>query len=175
VPMSSDAITSTAISVLAARTPVHWREAERLTGELIDWLASTVGLDARAHQHDSNPELDSLPEFYREPYGRMLLGFLDGVASGTTGVRMMGPGTAELRRVWVTPVARGNRLAPALLSGGIEAARSLGAERICLETASGHMDKAIAMYTRAGFRPIAPYSSLPETLPNILTLGLELG
>jgi GNAT superfamily N-acetyltransferase len=171
---ASHASTTPAIRVSAARTVSDWRDAARLTGELVAWLQDPVGLDVHQHQHDSNEELGALAEFYREPNGRMLLGFLDGVARGTTGVHMMDADTAELRRVWVTPSARGNSLAPALLHAGIECARSMGAKRIWLETARGHMDKAIAMYTRAGFREIAPYSDLPKVLPSVITLGLEL-
>jgi GNAT superfamily N-acetyltransferase len=84
----------------------------------------------------------------------------------------MSSGTAELRRVWVAPEARGFGLASALLRAGIDVASGLGADMIVLETVRGPMDTAIGMYTRAGFRPIQPYSALGATLPNALTLGL---
>lgn len=166
--------TRPAIRVAPAVTEFEWAEARRLTGELIDWLADEVGLDARAHQHDSNEELDSMHDFYRPPAGRFLVGYVEGAAAGTSGVHLMSPETAELRRVWVTPGARGAGLASALLETAIGTARQLGARRLWLETAAGYMDTAIAMYRRAGFRDIPPYSSLPQTIPNILTLGLEL-
>jgi hypothetical protein len=44
---------------------------------------------------------------------------------------------------------------------------------VVLETVMGPMDTAIGMYTRAGFRPIQPYSPLGATPPNALTLGLK--
>jgi GNAT superfamily N-acetyltransferase len=152
----------------------EWADAERLVGEHVDWLASALNLSARASQHDSNEELDSLASFYREPAGRFLVGSVNGVASGITGVYMMEPDTAELRRVWVTPAARGHGLAPAMLQAAIDTAKDLGARRIWLETARGHMDTAIAMYTRAGFREIPDYSSLREAVPSLVCLGLEL-
>ena len=171
---SRPASTRPAIRVSPPASESEWLDARRLTGELIAWLAEAVALDARTHQHDSNEELDSLRDFYQPPAGRFLVGYVGGVPAGTSGIYMMTPDTAELRRVWVTPGARGNGLAPALLEAAIATARELGARRIWLETAAGHMDTAIAMYRRAGFREVAPYSSLPETIPNILTLGLEL-
>jgi ribosomal protein S18 acetylase RimI-like enzyme len=141
---------------------------------MIAWLSNAVGIDVRSQQHDSDAELDSLSTFYLPPAGVLLLGYVDDTACGTTGVAMLGPETAELRRVWVSPRWRGHGLASRLLQGGIEAARQLGARSLVLETAAGHMDPAIGMYRRAGFRPVSPYSSLPETAPGILTLGLSL-
>jgi GNAT superfamily N-acetyltransferase len=151
-----------------------WADAERLVGEHIAWLAPALGLDARSDQHDSEDELASFEGFYSEPAGRFLIGYLDGIASGIIGVHMMHKDTAELRRVWVTPLARGHGLAPVLLQVAIDAAKELGASRIWLETASGYMDTAIAMYTRAGFRPIPDYSSLRRAVPTLVSLGLDL-
>jgi GNAT superfamily N-acetyltransferase len=102
------------------------------------------------------------------------VGLVGGEPSGTAGVHLMDPETAELRRVWITPAARGNRLAPVMLQSAIDTARSLGARRMWLETASGHMDKAISIYRRAGFEPIPHYTSLPEALPGVVSLGLAL-
>jgi ribosomal protein S18 acetylase RimI-like enzyme len=102
------------------------------------------------------------------------LGYVGGRACGTTGVSRLASGQAELRRVWVSPGWRGHGLASQLLSEAIAAARRLGARSIVLETAAAHMDTAIGMYERAGFGPVVPYSSLPETAPGILTLGLAL-
>ena len=171
---STDTSGRAEVRVAPATTDDDWAHAKRLTGELVRWLAETLALDARVHQHDSNAELDSLATFYTPPRGEMLLGYVGGMPCGTSGVFMMDGSTAELRRVWITPAARGHRLAPVLLRTAIESARRMGARRMWLETAEGHMDKAIAMYRRAGFRPVPAYSSLPDSIPNILTLGLEL-
>jgi GNAT superfamily N-acetyltransferase len=168
------ATTPLEIRVAAARAPSDWSDARRLVGQLVDWLGATLALDVRRDQHDSDHELECLEEFYREPTGRMLVGFLEGRACGTSGVHLMSPTTAELRRVWVTPDARGHGLASRLLEAAIDAARSLGAETLWLETVSGPMDTAIGMYRRAGFQPIRPYSRLGETLPDALSLGLTL-
>ena len=153
---------------------VDWADAGRLVGEHIAWLEEVVHLDAAASQHDSTDELASLEAFYHEPEGRFLLGYLNGVASGIMGVHMMDGGTAELRRVWVTPPARGHGLAPVMLQAAIDAAKDLGARRIWLETASGYMDAAIAMYKRAGFREIPDYTDLREAVPTLVVLGLDL-
>ena len=151
-----------------------WADARRLIGEHIAWLATALNLDARVDQHDSRDELDALDVFYREPAGRFLIGYVNGVAGGIMGVHMMDEETAELRRVWVTPSARGNGLAPVMLQAALDTARDLGAHRIWLETAAGQMDTAIAMYTRAGFKPVPDYSNLRKAVPNLIVLGLGL-
>ena len=162
------------VNVAVARTPDDWEHAQRLVGELVSWLATTVGFDARAQQHDSNEELDDLADFYALPGGQLLLGSVGGIPCGTTGVHLMSATTAELRRVWVTPQSRGNGLAPQLLTTGIEMARTLGANEVWLETVSGPMDTAIAMYKRSGFVTIPHYSSLHSSVPDVLSLGLKL-
>lgn len=163
-----------AVRVAPAHTITEWTDGKRLVRELVAWLAAEAGLDARAHQHDSNEELDDLPGFYRFPAGMLLVGYLGDEAVGTTGVHLMAPGVAELRRVWVTPTARGNRVAAELLASGIAGAKALGAERVWLESRRGPMDTAIGMYRRAGFEPIPPYTSLSENFPGWLSLGLVL-
>ena len=172
--MPADTFARPGIHIAPAQTAAEWAAARSLLAEMITWLADAVTLDVRAHQHDSNEELDGLESFYSLPDGQLLLGSLGGRPAGTTGVRRLDAETAELRRVWVTPVARGNALAPALVQAGIDAARGMGARRLWLETARGSMDKAISIYTAFGFREIPAYSSLPENFPQVITLGLEL-
>jgi GNAT superfamily N-acetyltransferase len=164
----------TRVGVAPVTTPEAWQHARRLISEHVDWLVDVLEMDILAYQHDSQEEIDSLETFYAPPEGRFLLGYVDDVPSGISGVHRMDRDTAELRRVWITPATRGNRLAPALLAAGIETARELGARSLWLETVGGHMDKAIGIYTRAGFRPIPHYSDLHESLPNVVSLGLDL-
>ena len=166
--------TRSTIRVGFARTDSEWADAGRLVGELVDWLARVVQLDAQASQHDSTEELSSLRDFYSTPAGSMVLGYVNGIAAGTSGVHMMDAETAELRRVWVTPSARGAGIAPLMLESALQAARELGARRVWLETAADHMQKAITMYTRAGFRPISDYSDLRSAVPSAISLGLDL-
>jgi GNAT superfamily N-acetyltransferase len=162
------------LRVAAASTSSDWAAARILVAQLVEWLESTLDLDVRHEEHDSDDELDRLELFYAEPRGRLLLGFVDGQPCGTTGVHVMSPDTAELRRVWVSTEARGNGLASRLLRAGVQTASNMGAEVVVLETVTGPMDTAIGMDTRAGFCPILPYSRLGATLSNALSLGLRL-
>ena len=77
------------------------------------------------------------------------------------GVRDLGGGTAEIKRMWVHPDARGTGLGGRLL-GELEAlARRLGHDRVRLDT-NGTLVEAIALYDRAGYRRIERYNDNPH-------------
>jgi GNAT superfamily N-acetyltransferase len=72
----------------------------------------------------------------------------------------------EMKRVYVTPSARGNGVAAALLAAADEAAAELGAARIVLQTGD-RQPGAVRMYRRAGYLPIPvfpPYQRLAFSL-----------
>jgi putative acetyltransferase len=54
--------------------------------------------------------------------------------------------------MYLAPAARGHGVGKRLLDRALAFARGLGFRRVELETASV-LERAIAMYTRAGFRP----------------------
>ena len=62
-------------------------------------------------------------------------------------------GTCELRKMYFLPELRGLGLGRVLLDRCIEGARAAGFARMYLETLTG-MDRAKALYERAGFTPI---------------------
>lgn len=61
---------------------------------------------------------------------------------------------ADLRRIMVSPAARGNRHAGALISAGVAWATDCGASRVLLEVGAGNL-AARSCYERAGFRAIS--------------------
>jgi GNAT superfamily N-acetyltransferase len=79
-----------------------------------------------------------------------------GVSVGCGALRTLGPGIAELKRMFVRPPHRGRALGRALLSGLEEAARADGIRVMRLETAS-LLIEAIALYHSAGYRDIPQY------------------
>ena len=66
----------------------------------------------------------------------------------------------EVKRMWVDPEWRGCGLGVRLLVALEEEARRLGYREIYLDT-NGTLTEAIAMYGRAGYRPIERYNSNP--------------
>lgn len=83
-----------------------------------------------------------------------------GRAAGCAGVRLIAPGTAELKRVWVRPEARRHGLGAALLEAAERAAADLGATAVRLDTRSDLVE-ARRLYARHGYTEIPRYHDDP--------------
>lgn len=70
---------------------------------------------------------------------------------GTDGLYPVDAQTAELRKIYLAPHARGKGLGSAILKRTIAQARNLGFKAVTLETASV-LKEAVLLYTRAGFQ-----------------------
>lgn len=79
-----------------------------------------------------------------------------GTAVGCGGLRLLGPGSGEVKRMYVEPAVRGTGVAAALLRALEDHARQLGITRLLLETGTGQPD-AIRFYRREGYEPIEAY------------------
>jgi GNAT superfamily N-acetyltransferase len=91
------------------------------------------------------------------PTGRLLVGRYGGEPAGCAGVRLLGPDTAELTRVFVYERLRGKGRAPLLVAAAEEAARVLGARRLILDT-RGDLVEARALYARLGYTETGPHN-----------------
>jgi putative acetyltransferase len=90
-----------------------------------------------------------------DPAVRFQLAELDGRPVGCCAIQPV-PGGAELKRMYVTPQARGRGVARRLLAKAENLATALGHPKIRLETGI-HQPEAIALYTRASYTPIPAY------------------
>lgn len=162
------------VEVVTPSTPEEWSAAREIVAELFAWLAAQAGVQMTTAQEDAAEELDDLARCYSEGNGRFFVAKLDGEAVGTTGVKVIEPGVAEIKRVYVRPAARGYSLASLLMDWALEAARELGAERVVLETAPGFMQTAVAMYHSYGFRETAHYSDLATHVTGLASMELSL-
>ncbi|MFJ4879430.1 GNAT family N-acetyltransferase [Streptomyces sp. NPDC088745] len=90
----------------------------------------------------------------------------DGTAVGCGGLRDIGAGTGEVKRMYVTPDQRGAGVAPLVLAALEDWARARGWTRLRLETGLAQPD-AVRFYTRRGYRRIpnfGPYEGLSTSL-----------
>jgi GNAT superfamily N-acetyltransferase len=96
----------------------------------------------------------------RPPGGAFVVLRSEKSAIGCGGVQRIDEETGEIKRMWIHPEWRGLGLGVRLL-GRLEAiAAELGRSRVVLDT-NESLVEAVAMYERAGYRPIARYNDNP--------------
>jgi GNAT superfamily N-acetyltransferase len=101
------------------------------------------------------------PDDFAPPAGVFLVGYDDdGAPVCGGGVKRLGPGLAEIKRMYVVPSARGRGLARVLLAALEDAARNLGYARVRLDTGP-KQPHAEALYRSAGYAEIADYNGNP--------------
>lgn len=118
-------------------------------------------------------ELAGLPGKYAPPAGALLIARApSGEAIGCVAMRPIeGERTCEMKRLYVTPAARGMGLGAALVRAIVERARGAGYEEMRLDTLPT-MQAARAMYAHAGFLEIDAY--YPTPVEGTIFLALPL-
>ncbi|TVL90325.1 GNAT family N-acetyltransferase [Streptomyces sp. SAJ15] len=82
----------------------------------------------------------------------------DGVAVGCGGLRDLGAGVGEVKRMYVEPDRRGSHAATLILRALEDWARSQGWTRLRLETGDRQPD-AVRFYTRSGYERIPNFGA----------------
>ena len=130
-------------------------EAQACIGSYLDELDARfeTGFDA-ARSVSANPH-ELVP-----PQGVFLLAWLDGAAIGCGGLKVLGEGTGEIKRMWVASEARGLGVAQRLLDALEGHARALSLLCVRLDT-NRTLVEARALYARNGYREIPAYNDNP--------------
>ena len=172
-----------ATSLLTSLGP---RQRERLTGAMAEVerlmraaavnieAADPAGSDARACIDAYLRELDERfetgfdasvgpsadPQELVPPSGVLLLARLDDAALACGALKVIGPGIGEIKRMWVSPNARGLGIAQRLLDALEAQARDMRLATLRLDT-NRTLTEARALYARNGYREIARYNDNP--------------
>lgn len=141
--------------VRPSTTQRDWHEAAALLGDLAMWIEVAAGIDMASVQPAFVEELRDLARVYGRPGSAFLVADDGLILCGTAAVRRDADGSAELKRVYVRPSARGRGIAAQLIDRAIEVAGASGATTLWLETLPGLMDTAIALYRSRGFVEVA--------------------
>ena len=155
------------IEFIQAESPAEISEVRELFMEYSEWL----GLDLCFQNFEQ--ELAELPGRYALPDGRLLLAVSEGQVAGCVGLRRIGDGVCEMKRLYVRPSFRGLGLGRALAVHLIKEARALNYSQMRLDTLPAQMGEAIGMYRSLGFREIEPYYHNPVEGALFLELTLK--
>ena len=137
--------------------------------ELFRAYAAEIGIDLGFQGFDE--ELAELPGCYAAPRGCILLA-MDGERTvGCVALRPLEEGVCELKRMYVRPEYRGQKLAGALANEVITRAAALGYTLMRLDTLAA-MTAARRLYEGFGFRVTEPYYNNP--LPDVVYYELRL-
>jgi ribosomal protein S18 acetylase RimI-like enzyme len=131
---------------------------ERPASELLAAMRTElVGAYEDASRLDSPP---LLPAELRAPVGAYLIGYEGTEAVAGGGLRRLGDGLAEIKRMYVRPESRSRGVAAQLLRTLEEAARALGYVSVRLDTGPKQVT-AQRLYRGAGYVEIEPYNDNP--------------
>ena len=98
----------------------------------------------------TDDELHALPASYADRGGAFWIARRDGKLVGTCGMYPLSASTIELRKMYLSPAARGTGLGKQLLDTAIEWARQQRATHVVLDTME-KMTRAIQFYEAHGF------------------------
>jgi putative acetyltransferase len=117
---------------------------------------------------DFEDELAALPGYYD---ALLVARDDDGELIGSSAVKRLPDGTAELKRLYVRPAARGTGLGKKLAAAAVERARELGYTTMRLDTLP-RMETARRIYAALGFEPCEPFVDNP--IPGVVFFELSL-
>ena len=159
------------LPIRAASTPTDFAQARELFEEYAAWLAIDLCFQGFAE------ELATLPGAYAPPRGMLMLAGPSVAALGCIALRPLAEtgaasgATAEVKRLYVRPAARGTGLGMRLVQTVIDSARTLGYRELKLDTLA-RMAEAHSLYANMGFLECAPYYHNP--IPGVVYMSLVL-
>ena len=152
--------------IIHAQTEDHYRWARELFEQYSDALGFDLEFQGFSH------ELATLPGAYAPPKGCILLAEKEEEIVGCVALRPLEKLICEMKRLYVVPGYREQKIGRALAEAIIDEARTCGYERMRLDTIES-MTAAQALYRSLGFRPIKPYRYNPLNNPSYFELNLR--
>jgi len=116
-------------------------------------------------------ELESLPEPYSPPNGKLFLAYVGNEPAGCVGIRKLDPRICEMKRLFAAPHFRGKGVGRHLVENAMTEARDLGYRKMRLDTVPPLAD-AIHLYQSIGFRPIERYND--NSYPGAMFMEIDL-
>ena len=151
----------------------HPEEIKSLFSEYTDML--TVG-DCSVKKYldvqNYGAELEHLEIKYGQPGGRLYLAYCDGQPAGCIGLRKIDEKNCEMKRLYVRPRFRNNRIGEQLVQLIIDDAKKIGYSFILLDTLP-FLKAAVKMYEKFGFYITERYNDSPMSTSIFMKLDLS--
>ncbi len=146
---------------------------EEITGLVAARLIRALNADLSARYPEEGANHFRLdPHEVADGRGAFLVAYVKGEPVGCGAIRRLDADTAEIKRMYVEPGARGQGMGRVLL-GTLEAeGRGLGVKRLVLETGE-RQPEALALYSSAGFRRIPAFGEYVGS-PLSVCMGKDL-
>jgi carbonic anhydrase len=136
-------------------------ELDHVRGLFRSYVAEFAASFAEAfYLHDLEAEIAGLPGRYAPPSGYLLLALEENRPAGCVGMRDLGGGICEMKRLYVDPGFRVRGVGRLLVHEIIRRAERAGYQRMVLDTLP-EMVGAIALYRSFGFVETSPYWDCP--------------
>jgi GNAT superfamily N-acetyltransferase len=124
-------------------------------------LERALSVDIVQRYGSEGPEEPHDAAEFTPPAGAFVVAWLevdggDAEPVGCGGIRSIGSGRCELKRMYVAPEARGRGIARSLLERLEDEARALGFAEVWLETGT-EQPEAISLYESSGYEPIPDF------------------
>jgi GNAT superfamily N-acetyltransferase len=156
------------LTISQARSESEIAAVQGLIHEYLSWWAEQepAEMERAPTFAGVDLELKTLPGIFSPPTGRLLLAAQDGQPAGCVCLKSQDARTAELKRLYVRPEFRGQKIGLQLVARLIEEARKIGYERIVLDS---HITMKMAheIYRSAGFRQVSPPDGYPEDVRTV--------
>lgn len=164
--------------IIVATKEQHAQSIRELFWEYLQWANAKVvenfgvSFDIATMLEEDMKTLDK----FMPPKGCLLLAFVEDQPMGIACLKALTNSIGEVKRMYVRPQARNRGLGHALLNQLLEEARTIGYERVRLDSAR-FMTQAHQLYRRSGFREIEAYegSEIPKAFQqNWIFMEIEL-
>ncbi len=132
---------------------------------LFQEYAAFLGVDLCFQGFDE--EMATFPATYE----RLLLARVDAAPAGAVGLKPLGEGKCEMKRLYVRKAYRGISLGRRLAEALIREAAGAGYKTMRLDTLP-RLEAALGLYRDLGFRSIGAYYQNPE--PDVVYMELDL-
>lgn len=116
-------------------------------------------------------EIEHLEMKYGIPYGRLYLIYCDEKLAGCIGLRKIDNQNCEMKRLYIRPEFRGEKLANILVKKIIKDAKEIGYSYMLLDTLP-FLESAIHIYKKFGFYEIESYNDSPMDTSIYMRLDL---